>query len=165
MHEAGGLVYGDGANMNALAGILKPAAVGIDVMHYNLHKTFSTPHGGGWGRGQTSSRDWVMFGGFFLLPNFQLGELGLEGLDFGSKAFALGLQSVSQPRRVESPVAEDSSSPKSTKRRPAQQRPTGFANGAEHAGDVAEKVNLFAVERVTQPNDCGGVAGDDEAAR
>ena len=47
VHEAGGLVYGDGANMNALAGVLKPAEVGIDVMHYNLHKTFSTPHGGG----------------------------------------------------------------------------------------------------------------------
>jgi glycine dehydrogenase subunit 2 len=47
VHEAGGLVYGDGANLNALAGVLRPAEVGIDVMHYNLHKTFSTPHGGG----------------------------------------------------------------------------------------------------------------------
>jgi glycine dehydrogenase subunit 2 len=47
VHEAGGLVYGDGANLNALVGILRPADVGIDVMHYNLHKTFSTPHGGG----------------------------------------------------------------------------------------------------------------------
>jgi glycine dehydrogenase subunit 2 len=47
VHEAGGLVYGDGANMNALVGALRPAEVGIDVMHYNLHKTFSTPHGGG----------------------------------------------------------------------------------------------------------------------
>lgn len=47
VHEAGGLVYGDGANMNALTGVLRPADVGIDVMHFNLHKTFSTPHGGG----------------------------------------------------------------------------------------------------------------------
>ena len=47
VHDAGGLVYGDGANMNALTGILRPADVGIDVMHFNLHKTFSTPHGGG----------------------------------------------------------------------------------------------------------------------
>lgn len=47
VHEAGGLVYGDGANMNALLGIVQPAALGIDVMHYNLHKTFATPHGGG----------------------------------------------------------------------------------------------------------------------
>jgi glycine dehydrogenase subunit 2 len=47
VHEAGGLVYGDGANMNALLGILRPGDIGIDVLHYNLHKTFSTPHGGG----------------------------------------------------------------------------------------------------------------------
>jgi glycine dehydrogenase subunit 2 len=47
VHEAGGLVYGDGANMNALLGIVKPGDLGIDVMHFNLHKTFSTPHGGG----------------------------------------------------------------------------------------------------------------------
>jgi glycine dehydrogenase subunit 2 len=47
VHEAGGLVYGDGANFNALLGIVKPGALGFDVMHYNLHKTFSTPHGGG----------------------------------------------------------------------------------------------------------------------
>ncbi len=47
VHEAGGLVYGDGANFNALMGIVKPGDVGFDVLHYNLHKTFSTPHGGG----------------------------------------------------------------------------------------------------------------------
>ncbi|MDR2021276.1 MAG: aminomethyl-transferring glycine dehydrogenase subunit GcvPB [Treponema sp.] len=47
VHRAGGLVYGDGANMNALIGVLKPADLGFDVMHLNLHKTFSTPHGGG----------------------------------------------------------------------------------------------------------------------
>jgi glycine dehydrogenase subunit 2 len=47
IHKAGGLVYGDGANMNALLGIVKPAELGFDVMHFNLHKTLSTPHGGG----------------------------------------------------------------------------------------------------------------------
>ncbi len=47
VHEAGGLVYGDGANMNALLGVVRPGDLGVDVMHYNLHKTFSTPHGGG----------------------------------------------------------------------------------------------------------------------
>ncbi len=47
VHEAGGLVYGDGANMNALLGIVRPGDLGIDILHYNLHKTFSTPHGGG----------------------------------------------------------------------------------------------------------------------
>jgi glycine dehydrogenase subunit 2 len=47
VHEAGGLVYGDGANLNALLGIVRPGDLGFDVMHINLHKTFSTPHGGG----------------------------------------------------------------------------------------------------------------------
>ncbi len=47
LHDKGALVYMDGANMNALVGVAKPAAFGIDVMHLNLHKTFSTPHGGG----------------------------------------------------------------------------------------------------------------------
>ncbi len=47
VHACGGLMYMDGANMNALLGIVKPGELGFDVMHYNLHKTFSTPHGGG----------------------------------------------------------------------------------------------------------------------
>lgn len=47
VHERGGLVYCDGANLNALLGIARPGDLGIDVMHFNLHKTFATPHGGG----------------------------------------------------------------------------------------------------------------------
>ncbi|HUX50702.1 MAG TPA: aminomethyl-transferring glycine dehydrogenase subunit GcvPB [Spirochaetia bacterium] len=47
VHDCGGLVYGDGANLNAILGVLRPGDIGIDVMHFNLHKTFSTPHGGG----------------------------------------------------------------------------------------------------------------------
>ncbi|RME46234.1 MAG: glycine dehydrogenase subunit 2 [Caldilineae bacterium] len=47
VHECGGLMYGDGANLNALMGIARPGDLGFDVMHFNLHKTFSTPHGGG----------------------------------------------------------------------------------------------------------------------
>jgi glycine dehydrogenase subunit 2 len=47
VRASGGLVYGDGANMNAVVGIARPGDLGFDVMHYNLHKTFSTPHGGG----------------------------------------------------------------------------------------------------------------------
>ena len=47
VHERGGLVYGDGANMNAAMGIVNFKRCGIDIMHLNLHKTFSTPHGGG----------------------------------------------------------------------------------------------------------------------
>jgi len=47
VHACGGLVYGDGANLNALMGVARPGDLGIDVMHFNLHKTFTTPHGGG----------------------------------------------------------------------------------------------------------------------
>ncbi|MDA3957413.1 aminomethyl-transferring glycine dehydrogenase subunit GcvPB [Oceanispirochaeta sp.] len=47
VHACGGLVYGDGANLNAIMGVVKPGELGFDVMHFNLHKTFSTPHGGG----------------------------------------------------------------------------------------------------------------------
>ncbi len=47
VHEKGGLVYGDGANMNAVMGIVRMGEIGVDVLHLNLHKTFSTPHGGG----------------------------------------------------------------------------------------------------------------------
>lgn len=47
VHDAGGLLYYDGANLNALLGKVRPGDMGFDVMHFNLHKTFSTPHGGG----------------------------------------------------------------------------------------------------------------------
>ena len=47
VHQVGGLVYGDGANLNALLGVTRPGDLGFDIMHINLHKTFSTPHGGG----------------------------------------------------------------------------------------------------------------------
>ena len=47
VHEAGGLLYYDGANLNAILGRVRPGDMGFDVIHMNLHKTFSTPHGGG----------------------------------------------------------------------------------------------------------------------
>lgn len=47
VHNAGGLLYYDGANMNAIVGVGRPGDMGFDVLHYNVHKTFSTPHGGG----------------------------------------------------------------------------------------------------------------------
>ncbi|MEE9541026.1 MAG: aminomethyl-transferring glycine dehydrogenase subunit GcvPB, partial [Candidatus Thorarchaeota archaeon] len=47
VHDSGGLLYYDGANLNAIMGISRPGDMGFDVMHMNLHKTFSTPHGGG----------------------------------------------------------------------------------------------------------------------
>jgi glycine dehydrogenase subunit 2 len=60
VHDAGGLVYLDGANMNALLGVAKPGHMGVDVMHFNLHKTFSTPHGGGGpGCGPVAAREFL----------------------------------------------------------------------------------------------------------
>jgi glycine dehydrogenase subunit 2 len=47
VHRRGGLIYCDGANMNAMVGTARPGDLGMDILHYNLHKTFSTPHGGG----------------------------------------------------------------------------------------------------------------------
>ncbi|MEQ8844072.1 MAG: aminomethyl-transferring glycine dehydrogenase subunit GcvPB [Phycisphaerales bacterium] len=60
IHEAGGLIYLDGANMNAILGKAIPSDFGVDVMHYNVHKTFSTPHGcGGPGGGPIVVRDFL----------------------------------------------------------------------------------------------------------
>jgi glycine dehydrogenase subunit 2 len=57
MHDAGALLYLDGANMNAIVGVSRPGDFGVDVMHYNTHKTFSTPHGcGGPGAGPIAVR-------------------------------------------------------------------------------------------------------------
>ena len=58
VHDAGGLVYMDGANLNAMAGIARPGDLGMDILHFNLHKTFSVPHGGGGpGAGATAVRE------------------------------------------------------------------------------------------------------------
>ncbi len=60
LHEAGGLVYIDGANMNAILGITRPGDFGGDMMHYNVHKTFTGPHGGGGpGAGPIAVRDFL----------------------------------------------------------------------------------------------------------
>jgi len=60
LHDAGGLVYLDGANMNAIVGVARPGDFGVDAMHYNTHKTFSTPHGcGGPGAGPIAVRDFL----------------------------------------------------------------------------------------------------------
>jgi glycine dehydrogenase subunit 2 len=60
VHDAGGLIYLDGANMNAILGIVRPGDFGADMMHYNPHKTFSGPHGGGGpGAGPICVRDFL----------------------------------------------------------------------------------------------------------
>ncbi len=61
VHDAGGLCYYDGANLNAVAGIVRPGDVGFDCIHLNLHKTFSTPHGGGGpGSGPVGCKDFLV---------------------------------------------------------------------------------------------------------
>jgi glycine dehydrogenase subunit 2 len=69
-HSKGALVYMDGANMNALAGISRPGDYGVDLMHLNLHKTFSTPHGGG-GPGSGPVAVKKQFDPFLPLPRLQ----------------------------------------------------------------------------------------------
>jgi glycine dehydrogenase subunit 2 len=81
VHERGGFVYMDGANMNALLGVAKPARFGIDVMHLNLHKTFSTPHGGG-GPGAGPVAVTGELEPYLPFPRVVKGEDGLLTLDF-----------------------------------------------------------------------------------
>jgi glycine dehydrogenase subunit 2 len=73
VHEAGGLLYYDGANLNAILGKVRPGDMGFDVIHMNLHKTFSTPHGGG---GPGSGAVGV---GERLLPFMPIPVVGREG--------------------------------------------------------------------------------------
>jgi glycine dehydrogenase subunit 2 len=77
VHGRGGLVYMDGANMNALMGVAKAGDMGVDVMQFNLHKTFSTPHGGGGpGAGPIAVRD-------VLAPYLPVPRLVRRGETFG----------------------------------------------------------------------------------
>ncbi|MEA4893148.1 MAG: aminomethyl-transferring glycine dehydrogenase subunit GcvPB [Peptococcaceae bacterium] len=72
VHEAGGLVYYDGANLNAIMGVTRPGDMGFDVLHLNLHKTFATPHGGGGpGSGAVGCKS-------FLAPYLPASALGEE---------------------------------------------------------------------------------------
>jgi glycine dehydrogenase subunit 2 len=79
-HEAGALLYYDGANLNAVCGISRPGDMGFDVVHFNLHKTFSTPHGGGGpGAGPVAVRQALE--PFLPVPRIVRGEDGAFALD------------------------------------------------------------------------------------
>jgi glycine dehydrogenase subunit 2 len=80
LHAKGALLYMDGANMNALAGVARPGDFGVDVMHLNLHKTFSTPHGGGGpGAGPVAMKKFLEpFRPIPVLVEKASGELALE---------------------------------------------------------------------------------------
>jgi glycine dehydrogenase subunit 2 len=80
VHSCGGLVYGDGANLNALLGIVRPGDLGFDVMHFNLHKTFSTPHGGG-GPGSGPVGVTQELAQYLPGPIVELDQAALEGDD------------------------------------------------------------------------------------
>ena len=81
VHECGGLLYYDGANMNPLMGVVRPGDMGFDVLHLNLHKTFSTPHGGG-GPGAGPVGVAAHLAPYLPMPKVvesEDGTLGLEG--------------------------------------------------------------------------------------
>ncbi len=81
VHEAGGLLYYDGANLNAIMGIVRPGDMGFDVMHINLHKTFSTPHGGGGpGSGPVGVKKHLI--PFMPVPRIEENDDGLYYLDY-----------------------------------------------------------------------------------
>ena len=86
VHGAGGLCYYDGANLNAIMGICRPGDMGFDVVHVNLHKTFSTPHGGGGpGAGPVGCKD--------ILSDFLPGSVVQENAD-GKLTFAKAKSSI-----------------------------------------------------------------------
>ncbi len=90
LHSVGALAYYDGANMNAVMGKARPGDMGFDVMHYNLHKTFSTPHGGGGpGSGAVAVRD--------TLAAFLPGPIAVRAKD-GSFEFHTPEQSIGRVR-------------------------------------------------------------------
>jgi len=84
VHDKGGLLYYDGANFNALIGIVKPAAMGFDVIHLNLHKTFATPHGGG-GPGAAAVGVSAKLAGFLPVPVIDKNEQGTYFLQYDLK--------------------------------------------------------------------------------
>ncbi|MHA1636683.1 MAG: aminomethyl-transferring glycine dehydrogenase subunit GcvPB [Candidatus Thorarchaeota archaeon] len=81
VHDVGGLVYYDGANFNAIMGIIRPGDMGFDVVHLNLHKTFSTPHGGG-GPGAGPVGVTKELAEFLPVPRIKKDELGVFTLDY-----------------------------------------------------------------------------------
>ncbi len=81
VHAAGGLMYMDGANLNALMGVTRPGDMGYDIVHFNLHKTFSTPHGGG-GPGSGPVAVKAHLEPFLPVPRVVLRDDGSYGLDW-----------------------------------------------------------------------------------
>ena len=89
VHEKGGLVYGDGANLNAVMGRARPGDLGIDVMQFNLHKTFTTPHGGG-GPGCGPVGYKALLDPYAPVPVVEKNDDGSFRLDFGNRPETIG---------------------------------------------------------------------------
>jgi glycine dehydrogenase subunit 2 len=85
VHDAGGLLYYDGANMNAIMGITRPGDMGFDVMHLNLHKTFATPHGGG-GPGSVPVACKAFLAEFLPTPTVKMTATGHYGFHTPAKS-------------------------------------------------------------------------------
>ena len=86
VHEAGGLCYYDGANLNAIMGRVRPGDMGFDCVHLNLHKTFATPHGGGGpGSGPVGCKDFLKR----YLPNYHVVKTD-KGYDFEKPEMSMG---------------------------------------------------------------------------
>ncbi len=86
VHDAGGLCYYDGANLNAIMGKVRPGDMGFDCVHLNLHKTFSTPHGGGGpGSGPVGCKDILKD----FLPTLEV-EKNKDGYNFYKPAKTMG---------------------------------------------------------------------------
>ena len=89
VHGCGGLLYYDGANLNAVVGVARPGDMGFDVMHVNLHKTFSTPHGGGGpGAGPVGVKEFLA--PFLPIPIFKRGEDGEPMIDEQDAPLSIG---------------------------------------------------------------------------
>src|SRR5690606_31077019 len=85
VHDAGGYFYCDGANFNAIVGRVRPGDLGVDAMHINLHKTFSTPHGGGGpGAGPTVLSE--ALAPYAPLPRLQAGASGFRLVEHANGA-------------------------------------------------------------------------------
>jgi glycine dehydrogenase subunit 2 len=89
VHGAGGLLYYDGANLNAILGKVRPGDMGFDAIHMNLHKTFSTPHGGG-GPGAGAVGVSARLEPFLPVPLVGSGEQGYRWLDEGERPQSIG---------------------------------------------------------------------------
>lgn len=110
VHETGGAVYMDGANMNALVGLVIPAQLGVDVCHLNLHKTFSIPHGGG-GPGMGPLCVAERFIPYLPShPFLREGSSPKDGLNGNKSSFAMSANSTSSASSASSPNSASSSS-------------------------------------------------------